>query len=94
MLPDRDFRLKMTSSYYYTPSGRNLSRRMRRDGDPDDPGGVNPDRAVPMTPDDVKRVAHGVLRHRIALTADLEIEGQRTDEIISALLEDVDAPRL
>jgi MoxR-like ATPase len=47
-----------------------------------------------VTPDDVKRVAHGVLRHRIALTADLEIEGAPTDGIISALLDGVDAPRL
>ena len=47
-----------------------------------------------VTPDDVKRVATGVLRHRIALTADLEIEGAPTDDIIAALLDDVEAPRL
>ncbi|MAG32637.1 MAG: AAA family ATPase [Deltaproteobacteria bacterium] len=47
-----------------------------------------------VTPDDVKRVAHAVLRHRIALTADLEIEGAPVDDVISALLDDVEAPRL
>lgn len=47
-----------------------------------------------VTPDDVKRVAPAVLRHRIQLTADLEIEGAPADEIIAALLEDVPAPRL
>jgi len=47
-----------------------------------------------VTPDDVKRVAPAVLRHRIALTADLEIEGASPDELIAALLEDVPAPRL
>jgi MoxR-like ATPase len=47
-----------------------------------------------VTPDDVKRVAPPVLRHRIALTADLEIEGAVPDELIRALLDDVPAPRL
>ena len=47
-----------------------------------------------VTPDDVKRVAPAVLRHRIQLTADLEIEGAPADEIIAALLDDVPAPRI
>ena len=47
-----------------------------------------------VTPDDVKKVAPAVLRHRITLTADLEIEGAPADEIIAALLDDVPAPRL
>lgn len=47
-----------------------------------------------VTPDDVKAVAPAVLRHRIALTADLEIEGASSDEIVAALLDDVEAPRL
>ncbi|MCA9501550.1 MAG: MoxR family ATPase [Spirochaetaceae bacterium] len=47
-----------------------------------------------VTPDDVKRMAPAVLRHRIALAADLEIEGAPVDEVIAALLEDVEAPRL
>ncbi len=47
-----------------------------------------------VTPDDVKRVAPAVLRHRIQLTADLEIEGAPADEIIGALLDDVPAPRI
>ena len=47
-----------------------------------------------VTPDDLKRVAPAVLRHRIALTADLEIEGAPVDDVIAALLDDVSAPRL
>ena len=47
-----------------------------------------------VTPDDVKRVAPAVLRHRVALTADLEIEGAAVDEIIAAMLDDVEPPRL
>ena len=46
------------------------------------------------TPDDVKRVSPAVLRHRVALTADLEIEGAPIDDVIAALLDDVEAPRL
>jgi hypothetical protein len=41
--PSRDFRLKMTSSHYYTPNGRNISKTLRRDDDAPDPGGVDPD---------------------------------------------------
>ena len=47
-----------------------------------------------VTPDDVKQVAPAVLRHRIQLTADLEIEGANADDLVAALLEDVPAPRL
>lgn len=46
-----------------------------------------------VTPDDVKTTAAAVLRHRIALTADLEIEGYRSDDVINDLLEQVAAPR-
>ena len=38
-----------------------------------------------VTPDDVKSIAPGVLRHRIALSADLEIEGYRTDDVVRDL---------
>lgn len=46
-----------------------------------------------VTPDDVKSVAKPVLRHRIQLTPDLEIEGYSTDDVIDNLLSTVDAPR-
>ena len=46
-----------------------------------------------VTPDDVKAIAPAVLRHRIKLTADLEIEGYRPDEVLAELLADVAAPR-
>jgi len=45
------------------------------------------------TPDDVKSVAPAVLRHRVKLSADLEIEGFRPDEVLADLLADVEAPR-
>ena len=46
-----------------------------------------------ITPDDVKSIAPAVLRHRISLSADLEIEGYRTDDVIGDLLEQIAAPR-
>ncbi len=47
-----------------------------------------------VTPDDVKAVGPAVLRHRIKLTADLEIEGYRTDDVLAELLANVPAPRV
>jgi MoxR-like ATPase len=38
-------------------------------------------------------VALPVLRHRVRLAADLEIEGARTDAVLAQLLADVEAPR-
>ncbi|MCK5543537.1 MAG: MoxR family ATPase [Desulfobacterales bacterium] len=46
-----------------------------------------------VTPDDIKEVALSVLRHRIKLTTDLEIEGYKPDDILNDILKDVDAPR-
>jgi MoxR-like ATPase len=46
-----------------------------------------------VTPDDLKAVAPPVLRHRIKLTADLEIEGYRPDEVLGELLASTPAPR-
>jgi MoxR-like ATPase len=46
-----------------------------------------------VTPDDVKSIAHTALRHRLKLTADLEIEGYRTDDVLRDLLQSVAAPR-
>jgi len=47
-----------------------------------------------VTPDDIKAVAPAVLRHRIKLTADLEIEGYRPDDILGDILDQVEAPRV
>ncbi|HUL95399.1 MAG TPA: AAA family ATPase [Usitatibacter sp.] len=46
------------------------------------------------TPDDVKSVAHPVLRHRVSVTPELEIEGRGPDSVIDDLLAQVEAPRL
>ncbi|MGD8559548.1 MAG: MoxR family ATPase [Gammaproteobacteria bacterium] len=47
-----------------------------------------------VTPDDVKAIAKPVLRHRISLTPDLEIEGLQPDDVLDRLLDEVKAPRL
>jgi MoxR-like ATPase len=47
-----------------------------------------------ITPDDVRANLPGVLRHRIALTADRQIEGQTPDDLLLAVIESVAAPRL
>ena len=46
-----------------------------------------------VTPDDVKAIAPAVLRHRVKLSADLEIEGYRPDQVLGDLLSDLKAPR-
>jgi MoxR-like ATPase len=46
-----------------------------------------------VTPEDVKFVAYPVLRHRIALTPDKEMEGLTTDEIIKQIVDKVEVPR-
>jgi len=47
-----------------------------------------------VLPDDVKSMAIPVMRHRVILSADMEIEGQNSDTVIAGILESVDAPRL
>ena len=46
-----------------------------------------------VTPDDVKRLAFPVLRHRVLLTADAEVEGRTSDVELQRLLESLEAPR-
>jgi MoxR-like ATPase len=46
-----------------------------------------------VTPDDVKQVALPVLRHRIILSPEMELEGMDPDRVIIALLEKVPTPR-
>jgi MoxR-like ATPase len=45
------------------------------------------------TPDDVKRCAPAVLRHRVTLSADAELDGQDVDAIVAGVLAQVPAPR-
>ncbi|MFM8268705.1 MAG: AAA family ATPase, partial [Pseudomonadota bacterium] len=45
-----------------------------------------------VTPDDVKYVAHEVLRHRLILTFDAEARGLDSDQVVSKLLETVTIP--
>lgn len=44
------------------------------------------------TPNDVKRVAPGVLRHRLVLSVEAEADGVRADDVIDALLGAVETP--
>ena len=44
------------------------------------------------TPDDVKGIAPAVLRHRIALSPELEVEGRSPDDVLAALLDRVRVP--
>ncbi|MBI3562562.1 MAG: MoxR family ATPase [Gammaproteobacteria bacterium] len=46
-----------------------------------------------VTPDDIKNVALPALRHRVSLAPELEIEGHHPDDILTALLEKIEAPR-
>ncbi|MDH4191212.1 MAG: MoxR family ATPase [Betaproteobacteria bacterium] len=46
-----------------------------------------------VTPDDIKRIALPCLRHRVTPAPELEIEGQSSDSLIAALLQQVEAPR-
>ncbi len=98
--PGRDFRLKMTSSHYYTPNGRNLSKTLRRGDDGEDPGGVDPDRMVKLTSKDSRRTRILLARNETprayreaerALAAKLEFEVTdplgKNDPCIAAALE-------
>ena len=45
------------------------------------------------TPDDIRDIAMPVLRHRLALRAEAELEGATTDAVISDILKTVEVPR-
>lgn len=45
-----------------------------------------------VTPDDVKRLAPAVLRHRVVVAPELELEGVSADAAIASLLESVEVP--
>ncbi len=46
-----------------------------------------------ITPDDVKLIARPVLRHRIILNPEAELEGLTTDQLIESVLSSVPVPR-
>ncbi len=46
-----------------------------------------------VVPDDVKEIALPVLRHRIVLRSEAEIEGQTADQVLTGLIAGVDVPR-
>jgi MoxR-like ATPase len=65
-------------------------------------GGISLDRAARVTawlaardfvtPDDVRSIAHGVLRHRLMLSYDANADGVRPDQVVDKLLEVVAVP--
>ena len=46
-----------------------------------------------VTPDDIKFVAFPVLRHRVILTPEKEMEGVSVDAIIQQIIDKVEVPR-
>lgn len=46
-----------------------------------------------VTPDDVMRVVPSVLRHRLLMTPEKEMEGVSADEIIQSILKKIEVPR-
>ncbi|QEY58454.1 MoxR family ATPase [Pseudomonas sp. C27(2019)] len=46
-----------------------------------------------VTPDDIKHSALNVLRHRVHLSAELDIEGMQVDQVLQQMLNHVAAPR-
>jgi MoxR-like ATPase len=45
-------------------------------------------------PDDVVQIALPVLRHRVQLTAEAEVEGQSVDQLLMDLVRTIEVPRL
>ena len=46
-----------------------------------------------VLPDDIKSMALPVMRHRITLAADIEIDGMTADDMLDQLIHNVEAPR-
>ncbi|KAA6175804.1 MoxR family ATPase [Pseudomonas marginalis] len=46
-----------------------------------------------VTPDDIKSCALAVLRHRVRIAPELDIEGLEVDQVLTQLLDQVSAPR-
>ncbi len=47
-----------------------------------------------VLPDDIKRIAVPVMRHRVSLSAEMEIDGANVDQVLTSLFNSVEAPRL
>ena len=47
-----------------------------------------------VTPDDVKRIALPALRHRVALAPDASLDGRTPNDLLSAVVDSVAAPRV
>ncbi len=45
-----------------------------------------------VIPDDVKTLATGVLRHRVVVAPELELEGVSADDALTTLIQRVEAP--
>ncbi|RML29158.1 putative MoxR protein, partial [Pseudomonas syringae pv. maculicola] len=45
-----------------------------------------------VTPDDIKGCALAVLRHRVKLSPELDIEGLSVDQVLGQILDQVSAP--
>jgi MoxR-like ATPase len=46
-----------------------------------------------VTPDDVKALAPAVLRHRVTVAPELELEGVAADAALAAVIDRIEAPR-
>jgi MoxR-like ATPase len=46
-----------------------------------------------VTPDDIKGCALAVLRHRVRLAPELDIDGLEVDQVLKQLLDQIPAPR-
>lgn len=46
-----------------------------------------------VTPDDIKEAAVAVLRHRVIVTPEREMEGLGVEEVIKQILESIEIPR-
>ncbi|SFU55366.1 MoxR-like ATPase [Pustulibacterium marinum] len=46
-----------------------------------------------VTPDDIKRCAKAVLKHRLVLTPEREMEGFTTEKVVNQILETIEIPR-
>jgi carboxyl-terminal processing protease len=55
-----DFRLKLTTSHFYTPSGRNIEGHLRRDHVNPSSGGVEPDEVVPVPGETERAISAGL----------------------------------
>ena len=46
-----------------------------------------------VSPDDIKHLAHGVLIHRVTLTAEAEMEGVRLEDVLTRVFARIEVPR-